>query len=166
MTRPLFVVGTGRSGTTLLRALLNAHPDLHLSKESSFMLMTNKKRFKRNFHRELDQYFRTAPFGWLQLPAETVRDRLPPSPSRADAFRAVLQADAARFGKTAWGDKTPAHGLVVGDIFDAFPNAVVVHLVRDPRKVVASLLRMPWGSPGGRRCLFANNCSRSYRIER
>lgn len=144
---PVFIVGTGRSGTTLLRALLNAHPDLHISKESSFLLATNKRSFKKNPSKELQKYFQSAPFHWLQLSSKDIEQRLPPHFDRATSFQALLEADAHRYHKTAWGDKTPAHWLHVEDILHYYPHAVVIHLIRDPRQVIHSLLKMPWGSP-------------------
>ena len=96
------------------------------------------------------RYFGTPPFSWLHLSVEAVFDHLPTSwqhCSRADAFLALMEADAARHGKLRCGDKTPAHALVLDELLAAFPLARVVHIVRDPRAVVASLARMPWAPP-------------------
>ena len=147
MPKPLFIVGTGRCGTTLLSAILNAHPDLHLSQESSFMMVTKRKRYAKSPKAELEWYFQSVPFGWLQLDKEDVLSKIRQGDSYSNCFRAILQVDAIERGKTAWGDKTPGHWMYVQAIRKDFPDAVIVHLVRDPREVVASMLKVPLGSP-------------------
>ena len=147
MPKPLFIVGTGRCGTTLLSAILNAHPDLHLSQESSFLMVTKRKRYRKSPTAELERYFQSVPFGWLQLDKEDVLSKIQQNALYSDCFRAVLQADANGRGKTVWGDKTPGHWMYVQAIQKDFPDAVIVHLVRDPREVVASMLKVPFGSP-------------------
>ncbi|MDB2685813.1 sulfotransferase [Mariniblastus sp.] len=147
MPKPIFIVGTGRSGTTLLRAILNAHPDLHLSKESSFLVVAKEKKYNRSSKAALERYFQSIPFGWLRLDRNDVLSRIPENASYVDSFRALLETDAARYGKTAWGDKTPTHWMKINSIREKFPDAVIINLVRDPRDVVASLLKVPFGSP-------------------
>jgi hypothetical protein len=111
------------------------------------MVVAKYKKYKKSPKAELERYFQSIPFGWLQLDKDEVISRIPENASYSDSFRAVLESDAARHGKTAFGDKTPAHWIAVKNIRKHFPDAVIINLVRDPRDVVASLLRVPWGSP-------------------
>jgi hypothetical protein len=147
---PIFVVGTGRSGTTLLRMMLSAHPRIYLTHEASFCLLDAMFPAKRTGEEFLRYYFRSASFRWLRLDPRAVmasvarpveRDGLGP------VFSRVMEAKGAEFGKVRVGDKTPSHAGNLGRIFAMWPDARVVRIVRDPRAVVRSLRGMPWG-PG------------------
>ena len=55
-----------------------------------------------------------------------------------------MRCKARQFGRPRYGDKTPFHSSHLKRIFRDFPDARVVHIVRDPRATVASLRKMPW----------------------
>lgn len=140
---PIFVVGTGRSGTTLVRMMLNAHPRIHLTHEASFYLLGGLSR-KATPREWLDRYLATVAFAWLGLDPERVREAAGDRPpSVAVTVRAIMKMQAERHGKVRYGDKTPLHATKLPQIFEDFPGARVVNVVRDPRGGVASLLRMP-----------------------
>jgi hypothetical protein len=146
---PIFVLGTGRSGTTLLRFMLCAHPRIYITHEASFYVWESlypRHAPRREF---LEYYFQTGSFRWLRLDPGRVLaglpDPLPPERVR-DAFAAVMREKAADYGRVRFGDKTPAHAGWLKRIFRDFPDARVVHIVRDPRGTSLSLSRMPWGS--------------------
>jgi hypothetical protein len=134
---PIFVVGTGRSGTTLLRFMLSSHPRIYLTHEASFYVWESLLP-RRDF---LEAYFKTYSFRWLRVDPARVRAVQPER-----AFSAVMREKAAQYGRVRWGDKTPGHTHFLGRIFEDFPDAKVVHIVRDPRSTVLSLCRMPWAS--------------------
>ena len=144
---PILIVCAGRSGSTLLRNLLSRHPELHVSIESHFWVeAAGERSFDAAPHRSLAAYFASVPFRWLRLDEDAVLALLPASPTKAQAFCALMQADAERHGRRRFGDKTPAHALVLRQLLRALPHARVIHIVRDPRDVVAALRRMPWAS--------------------
>ncbi len=146
---PIFVVGTGRSGTTLLRLMLSAHPRIHLTHELSFYVWDAIFDRKRGLEPFLDYFLRTFSFRWLRLDPQAVRAALEPLPTREAAhriFSAVMQLAARREGKVRFGDKTPSHAAHLEQIFRDFPEARVIHIVRDPRGTLLSLSRMPWAS--------------------
>jgi hypothetical protein len=153
---PIFVIGTGRSGTTLLRMMLNAHPRIYVVHEA-FLYSTKSHLTKDATGRQwLEYYFSTFPFKWLRLDPRPLVNRLPSDATVADAFRLVMRAQAERHGKSRFGDKTAFHCMYLNEIFHDFPDAKVIHLVRDPRDAVASLNRMPWAaSSTALNCLFA-----------
>ncbi|MCO4746683.1 MAG: sulfotransferase [Proteobacteria bacterium] len=144
---PIFVVGTGRSGTTLLRMMLSAHPRIYLTHEASFYLWeTGFPLKKRGPEAYIEHYANSFSFRWLRLGPELL-DTLPPlTDALHPLYTAVMKAKAAQYGKPRWGDKTPSHSAHLGRIFDDYPDARVVRIIRDPRDVVASLARMPWGT--------------------
>jgi len=153
---PIFIVGTGRSGTTLLRLMLCAHPRIYITHEASFYMweaLYSAKAPRREF---LDHYFQTFSFRWLRVDPRRVLDGLPdplPREHIGAAYAAVMREKAAQYGRVRFGDKTPAHTDRVHRIFEDFPEAKVVHIYRDPRSTCSSLARMPWAS----RSLYANS---------
>jgi len=154
-----FVVGVPRSGTTLLRLMLNAHPDLAIPPESYFItqLWARRERYAVRggvdadlvlddllTDRAVDGSFRRH---WGLDPA-LLRERL--GGVRGDlseVFRALFRLYADRMGKPRYGDKTPEYVLAVPLLAGLFPEAGFVHLVRDGRDVALSLVEQPWG-PG------------------
>ena len=61
-------------------------------------------------------------------------------------YLALMQFYANSVGKIRYGEKTPHNAYYADQLCELFPNGRLIHIVRDPRDVVASLLRMPWGS--------------------
>jgi hypothetical protein len=151
---PLFIIGNCRSGTTLLRVMMSAHPRIYVTHEASFY--TWAALFSRRTPREfLEYYFQTPEFRWLRVPPARVRAGLPdplPPERLKDAFTAVMREKAAQYGRVRFGDKTPLHSRHLARIFEDFPDARVIHILRDPRTRVRSLSRMPFAASN----LFAN----------
>lgn len=137
---PIFVVGTGRSGTTLLRMMLCAHPRIHLTHEASFYLWERPGPLRA----VAERYVESFSFRWLQLDPRPLLDGLAPDARPRDLYAAVMRAAAARYDKPRFGDKTPSHTGHLAQIFADWPDARVIRIVRDPRDVVRSLNRMPW----------------------
>ncbi len=146
---PVFVIGTGRSGTTLLRRMLCAHPRIHLTHEASFWVWEAPFAQRRGAKAFVAHYVRTFSFRWLRLDPRPLLAALPDPLDWADlpAFYAdIMRAQAARYGKVRFGDKTPSHSGNLDRLFRDFPDARVIRVVRDPRGVVDSLTWMPWAS--------------------
>jgi len=152
---PIFIVGMGRSGTTLLRLMLSAHPRIYITHETSFYAWESTYSRRKARGDFLDYYFQSSSFRWLDLHQDRIlaglRSPLPRDRVK-DAFTAIMREKAADYGRVRFGDKTPAHAFYLKRIFEDYPEARVIHIVRDPRLVAASLLKMPWGS----RSLFCN----------
>jgi hypothetical protein len=151
---PIFLVGAPRSGTTLLRAMLNRHPRLALCDETFFFYWVAAR--ERVFGdladagrraRAVDRFLETRRVTRLGLDLAALRDHLRREATSYPRFLRELLAFYARaHGKARGGEKTPQHALVAEQLLAWYPDARLVHLVRDPRDVVASLRRMPWGS--------------------
>jgi len=124
--RPIFVVGCPRSGTTLLRLMLDSHPNISCGAEAH-LFGPMQQMFDRwpslrmfGFEREY----------WHEKMAEFI-----------NSFQ--MEYAEAR-GRKRWADKTPINALYLPFIDKVFPNCQVVHLLRNGRHVVASH-RDSWG---------------------
>jgi hypothetical protein len=147
---PIFIIGSGRSGTTLLRNMLCAHPRIYITFEATFYWYASLYRRRAPLRAFLDYYFQTPHFRWLRVDPERVLRSLPEPLGREHmglAFAAVMREKAAQYGRVRFGDKTPAHTDSLPRIFADFPDAKAIHIVRDPRGTAFSLSRMPW-APG------------------
>lgn len=146
---PVFVVGPPRSGTTLVRVVLNRHPDLHVLSETHLWdLWVARHPGLRTGDRAAFSAYWTAftstdGFRWLDLPPDEV-PRLLDGWGRWDdvaVMTALLEAARRRHGVDRVGEKTPDHARHLDRLLGGFPDARVVHVVRDPRATVASELR-------------------------
>lgn len=149
------VVGAPRSGTTLLRLMLDAHPDLAIPPETSFLaavaaLNESDGDLRTRFLETITAYPPGAPnwqdFGLAREALAEAVQMLEPF-TVADGLRAFYRLYAQRFDKSRWGEKTPDYSLHVGTIAALLPEARFVHLIRDGRDVAASW-RQQWFSPG------------------
>jgi hypothetical protein len=127
-TRPIFIVGCQGSGTTLLRLMLDSHPNISCGPET---------RFLPDFARITDD----ANWPHMQqygFPKAYWHERI------AALFDGVQSDYAARRGKVRWADKTPRYALSLGYIDELFPSCQIVHVIRDGRDVIGSH-RARWG---------------------
>jgi len=135
--------------------MLCAHPRIYITHEAAFYGWQAIYSRRAPSDQFLDYYFQTTSFRWLRLDPERVLAALPhplPHDRLRDAFIAIMREKAADYGRVRFGDKTPAHAGQLKRIFRDFPDAKVVHIVRDPRATAVSLLQMPWASQS----LFCN----------
>ena len=143
----VFVVGCGRSGTTVLRTVLDSHPDLAVSHEGRFVapLGLRRARYERpeGFATDrliadltADRAVRTN----LEFDEDDVRAALAgPAPEGfPDAVRRIFAHYAEVRGKSRYGDKFPGYVLRMDLLAGMFPEARFVHIVRDGRDVALS----------------------------
>jgi sulfotransferase family protein len=140
-TKPFFIIGCVRSGTTLLRDVLRKHPNLASPEETHFFrwsepfgtnmglkpLLSNPVLKK---HRELDG-----------ITEAEFRNMLNASASRAELCAAYMRR-YIRIKKpeaTRWFDKTPQNVYGAAMIATEFPGSKFLHIVRNPLDVVSSL---------------------------
>ncbi|HEX9366959.1 MAG TPA: sulfotransferase [Vicinamibacterales bacterium] len=149
------IIGSPRSGTTLLRLMLDSHPDLAIPPETGFLVpcagLTDQGTVSREeFLQTVTGYPAEAP-GWddFQISRDTFRTALRTIEpfTLPDGIRAFYRLYAARFGKSRWGDKTPLYCMHVQSIEALLPEAHFIHIIRDGRDVALSLRPM-WFAPG------------------
>jgi sulfotransferase family protein len=144
---PLLLLGVSRSGTTLLRVILDRSPGVAIPDESFFVptLARRHGRFLRaaEFVEDLRRLPTLAAWG---LSARDVAPRIRDGMDVGAAIAAIFEAYAERQGKPRWGDKTPMYMRHLGLLERLFPTAQYVHLVRDGRDAAASFVQMPEGT--------------------
>ena len=152
MDRPIFIVGAPRSGTTLLRNMLNRHPAMAICRETNFhhLIYQRRRAFGnlgdlRNRQRLVKEYLATQRVQSMQVDLQALEETLLREGTSYEAlFLSFLRFYAQAHGKSRYGEKTPQHALFTETLCQWYPGASVIHLLRDPRDVVASLMRMPW----------------------
>ena len=150
--RPIFIVGVHRSGTTLLRFMLNSNPRIYIPPESDFI----PRFFGRDPHGTLSQqriaWLLDVIFARYRLvkewqgpppdPEEFAAEMAEPAPA---AFLDTLYSRYARQHESQrWGDKTPIYASYIDLLAAIFPDAQFVHIIRDGRDVALSMLDK-WG---------------------
>jgi hypothetical protein len=146
-----FVVGATRSGTTLFRLMLDAHPEVGIPSETHFFHKLVKRSERRHISPELlaDTIITHKRWGDFRLDPDELRarfDAIEPF-NLSDALRSFYGLYAEKQGKTRWGDKTPGYLRYMRRIEWVLPEARFIHVIRDGRDVALSVLPMNWG-PG------------------
>ena len=151
LDQPFFIVGDGRSGTTLLRSLLSAHPRLTVTPETHYMERAESEGglaagAPPDFDAFWQRYTDWSRFADLGVDADRCLELVDSQGDRTfeHVFVAVLAAYAERAGKPRVGEKTPGHSRFLDRLLEWFPEARAVVLRRDPRAVVASQMLTPW----------------------
>jgi plasmid stabilization system protein ParE len=161
-----FIVGTGRSGTTLLQAMLTSHPRIAIPPETKFFqrhdpgAAASSRRTEpepgsavdepplddARFDAWLEGYLASEDFTDLGLDRDLVESHLrEASPRNARGlFLALLTACRTVSNKPRLGEKSPLHARCVPRIRAVLPEAKFIHIYRDPRDVVASMRGMDW----------------------
>jgi hypothetical protein len=152
---PIFVVGPSRSGTTLLRRILNGHSAVSIAPETHYFDDLRPRLgqravtpLERSDQERVERYFLALSdkvYGHAGDPSRStidvadLREEARSLGATADAYFAAFCRLRMRFlGRSRWGEKTPRHVFRIDDIRVAWPEAHVVCVVRDPRAAVAS----------------------------
>jgi hypothetical protein len=173
--RPIFVVGLPRSGTTMLRLMLHRHPDVAVLSETWFGPRVWDRRWgfpareakKLFLPRLLDDFLRLLQSGdRADFPHDLsdYRQRVLDGPPHLNRFLSVLgECWAAREGASRWGEKSPVHLRYISTLAAMFPSAVFLHIVRDFRDTIASLVAAPF-TPMTDPVAFALQCRRDMEL--
>jgi protein-tyrosine sulfotransferase len=129
---PILIGGCGRSGTTLLRVILDSHPNLCCGPESNLFLVGKTHRLNLE-----EIAFR------FDFSAARIVEMQRSSASLAEFIDRFFAAYALARGKPRWAEKTPKDVTVLDFIFAHFPQAKFLHVIRDGRDVACSLRTHP-----------------------
>jgi hypothetical protein len=152
---PVFVVGHGRSGTSILTDLIRRHLHVGFGTESQFFIryyhqLARYGDLRREGNRRLlvndlstERFFvRSRKYG-VRLDKE--RAVAEAAPSFAGVLTAILRQCAEAQQMTRWGDKTPEYSRHLPILRELFPTAQFIHVVRDGRDVALSGYQVHFG---------------------
>src|SRR4051794_6906911 len=165
----IFIVGVPRSGTTMMREVLERSPRIAIARENHFVGHVREHEGARFYFRRAGDLrsdatikrivemiyggefqrmsrLREVSTYWKWLVANVARDDmerrlLAAERSERGMLAAFMRVYADSRGRPIMGEKTPAHLAYVDTLLGWFPNARVVHMLRDPRAVYVSDLR-------------------------
>lgn len=149
------IIGSPRSGTTLLRIMLDSHPNIAIPPETGFLILGEDLNSSGNqdfeiFFEAVTSYPKECP-NWpdFGISKDEFRKRLSEIVpfSVIDGFRLFYKMYVEKFDKKIWGDKTPMYCRHIKYLNDFLPEARFVHIIRDGRDASVSLRRQ-WFSPG------------------
>jgi hypothetical protein len=148
---PIFVVGSPRSGTSLFRLILDSHPSIACGPETH--LLARMDDAAKRYAKQLDRYAFDDAYWHAQY---------------RTFFESFKLDYAHRKGKARWADKTPSYARHLPFITSVFPEAQVVHVIRDVHMVTASALnrwgwRRAWDTPD--RWVANVNAARTFGAE-
>ncbi len=136
---PVFVVGMWRSGTSLLYALLNQHPQIVLMYESDMLTLSSLFWMPRRsswWLNKVDSW--NGALTRHQIDPAAIPENIHGLPG---AFSAVAQQYARKKGATVWGCKSPSYYDCMTELADLFPGAKFIVIWRDPADVCRSIIR-------------------------
>lgn len=160
----IFVAGSSRSGTTLMSRILGRHPDVFAFHELHFFeqLWTPDSGDRELdvseatdlasvlLHRQRKGFFERIDTSTFHQEAEDLIDGRPMTP--IEIYRRFLYAESSLHGKRCFCEHTPRNLFYIPEILNAFPEARVIVMIRDPRSILYSQ-KLKWK----RRFLGARN---------
>ena len=155
---PCFIVGSGRCGTTLLRAILITSPKIHIPPETHVLggIIDEYRLFNRlpwSFvvRQALSRLEFQPNFDMFEVSLRDLYLRLVRLPVRERTLSSILNgvylyhAEIQKPSASRWGDKTPGNAVCLDRLLKVFPEMKAVHLIRDGRDVVRSFTEMEGG---------------------
>ncbi|MEH6607772.1 MAG: sulfotransferase [Halioglobus sp.] len=148
----IFVVGSSRSGTTLLGKILGNHSEVHTFRELQFFenelaademndeptdkdcLVAIGERLMTSIEDGVFSKFVPGLYAG-EVSAIIKREEIE---SPMELYGAILNTKTQEAGKTISCEQSPRYLFVLGEILDAYPEARAVHVYRDPRAVLLS----------------------------
>ncbi len=146
--RQVFIGGCGRSGTTLLGSMLGAHMDCICPPESHFKVSALRNCRRADGTVDLPEAWRFIRMHWrFKLWHLEVNPQRVPWSSYAELLMWLVEAYAQDRGTEGrvWIDHTPENISYAPLLLKLFPQARIVHIVRDGRAVANSILPLDWG---------------------
>lgn len=152
---PFFIVGSSRSGSTLLRLMLASHSRIAIPSETWYLIALLETfpfdRPLRENEAAAAVAMMTSHYTWPDMGLDATEFR-----HRAANLSGVRLRDLVEIvyrwhmeveGKSRWGDKTPAYIEIVPALAAMFDDAKFIHLIRDGRDVAKSFQRQGWHGP-------------------
>jgi len=150
---PVFIVGSPRSGTTLLYHMLLSSGGFAVYRAETHVFNMIVPRFGsldllRTKQNLMDKWLQSHFFKLSGLQAKDIRSKiLSECRNGGDFLRIVMESIAHNQGVDRWSEKTPAHLIHIPEIKKTIPDALFIHIIRDGRDVALSLDKLGWIDP-------------------
>ena len=147
---PVFVVGSSRSGTTLLYNILLSSGEFPLYEAETMLLDECALKYgdlsrERNYRRFMKDWLVSKQFIRSKLePEQFLRDAQSHHNSYTEFLGFFMGSMAKNQGKRRWAEKTPTHIRHMAKLSEAFKNAKFIHIIRDGRDVALSRRKLGW----------------------
>ena len=130
---PIFIGGLFKSGTSLLRAMLGQHSGIASGLETYW--------FDLNWKNKDDKFWEKISLlsKFYEVDEEETRSLVDKSVNVAQFLNSFFTKYTVRLSCRRWVEKTPGNIKHLDRIFEYWPDAKVIHIIRDPRDVFASL---------------------------
>ncbi len=154
-----FVVGRPRSGTTLLRTLFDAHPNITFPPECQFIINLYPRYGKINnwSEKEILDFYNDLIKEWLfdtwKIDSRKLKDQLlkfTGSHSYGTICKVVYLEYNSLFEKgniEFIGDKNPGYAIYTKQLLKIFPEAKFIHIIRDYRDNFVSIKNVDFELP-------------------
>ena len=148
----IFIIGVGRSGTSLLQSMLNAHSSIVAMPETQFFrkYLANNKSRKAIENKGAESFLqileKDEAFKRLDISISEIDSLQGSSLDLLNVYEEFMHIYATRKAKNIIVDKDPRNLDFVKTIIQLVPNAGIIQIVRDPRDVVLSKTKAKWSS--------------------
>jgi hypothetical protein len=146
----VFIVGCPRSGTTLLRRIVSAHPQIVITPEAHWIPLWFEERRGLTpdgliTHELVSELLADNKFALFELGREALMSLAGSGQptSYASFVTGIFDLYGEARGKKVVGNKTPDSARRIGTLHTLWPQARFVHLIRDGRDVALSLMNWP-----------------------
>ena len=151
---PFFIIGSGRSGNTLLRAILETHPELHIPPETYVIgkvindyIKYSRLPWKTLLKIILAEFEYYPEFSTFGISLRKLFNDLKETDQKDRDLAYILHklyiyhAKSVKKKGKRWGDKTPINTFYLDKIYSVFPDSLFIHIIRDGRDVVSSYMQ-------------------------
>jgi hypothetical protein len=150
--QPIFIVGCGRSGSTMLGAMVGAHPQIVCIPEAQFIIDLMPKGDSDSEVDPVAVIDRIVKHWRFRVWEFDLGCRRPAHGAIEPTYRETIEWLVRRYaesvdrpGARIWVDQAPGHAEHIWKLLQHFADAKFIHIVRDGRAVAASIMPLDWG---------------------